>query len=266
MNSSNRPVIKFYTSLEDLIYNSDTEEDETEMEIEDQPYDMVDIDSTHKLLEHIAYIKKYKLYKNGKNKIFNSYLCKVEEPLKEIDDMIGMNKIKSDIVQIIFTMCSNLKKKKLGLLKKDSEMFMGSLIYGRPGMGKTTIIHLLAKLYLKLGITQTNNIIKGSRSNMIAGYVGQTAPKTLKLLTKAIGGVLVLDEIYQLGGWDKDKDHFSKECMETLNQFMSEHPEVPVFGCGYKNEIQLCLLNKNPGFDRRFPNKYHIQNKWEGGK
>ena len=97
---------------------------------------------------------------------------------------------------------------------------MHIMITGDPGVGKTTIATLLSKIYLSLGILESDTFISPRRSDLIAEYLGQTAVKTNKLLESAKGGVVFIDEAYSLG--DKQgRDSFSRECINAINQFLS---------------------------------------------
>jgi hypothetical protein len=87
------------------------------------------------------------------------------------------------------------------------------------------VISLLAELYCSLGFLETGNCRIVSRSDLIAGYVGQTALKTMKILKASLGGVLFIDEAYSLGGnSDESGSSYSKECIDTINKFLSETP------------------------------------------
>ena len=95
---------------------------------------------------------------------------------------------------------------------------------GPPGVGKTTLGKILAEIYCSLGFLTTDNFKVVSCCDLIAGYVGQTAIKTMRVLTESKGGVLFIDEAYSLGGSEDDNGNsFSKECLDTINKFLSEN-------------------------------------------
>ena len=92
----------------------------------------------------------------------------------------------------------------------------------------------------------------------IAGYLGQTAIKTQKIIDKASGGVLFIDEVYSLGSDSKTNDTFSKECIDTLNQNLSEKRDFICIVAGYEQDVKRCFFKQNPGLERRFPWVYKI--------
>jgi hypothetical protein len=122
----------------------------------------------------------------------------------------------------------------------------------------TTCCKILGKIYSKLGILQTDKVVIADRSSLIAKYLGHTAIKTKEVLKSAKGGVLLIDEVYSLGN-KYGGDSFSKECIDTINQYLSENAED--FICviaGYKDQVQECFFDQNPGLERRFPWKFII--------
>lgn len=118
----------------------------------------------------------------------------------------------------------------------------------------TTIAQIIGEMYRNMGILSGDGIFKiAKREDFIAEYLGQTSIKTKKLLQSCLGGVLFIDEVYALGPGKGDKDSFSKEAIDTLNVFLSEHSDE--FCCiiaGYENDIQNCFFNVNQGLERRF--------------
>jgi SpoVK/Ycf46/Vps4 family AAA+-type ATPase len=131
---------------------------------------------------------------------------------------------------------------------------------GPPGVGKTTVGKILAELYCSMGFLKTNNFNVVGRADLVGGYLGQTALKTKKVLKNSLGGVLFVDEAYSLGCGKDDSDSYSKECLDTINQFLSEHTEnFIMIIAGYKEELDRYFFNMNPGLRRRFPWVYDIK-------
>ena len=118
----------------------------------------------------------------------------------------------------------------------------------------TEIAKILGQLYQSMGVLSQSGPFKiAYRDDFIAGYLGQTAIKTRKLLKSCIGGVLFVDEVYSLGSGQEDKDSFSKECIETITCFLSEHKNDFCFiGAGYEDDIKKCFFKGNKGLERRF--------------
>lgn len=185
-------------------------------------------------------------------------LKSIAEPLKELDQMIGMQDIKMKILYHALFYCQNLHQLAIQSNLNYEGDLMNVVIQGPPGSGKTTVAKLIGKIYLKLGILKNNKFVMAHRKDLIAEFVGQTAPKTTKFLQSALGGVLFIDEAYSLGNPEK-RDIFAKECIDTINQFLTEHKsELIVIIAGYKENLQKCFFDMNPGLERRFPWVYDI--------
>ena len=176
-------------------------------------------------------------------------LYKLIPSLEELNNMIGMEKIKKDIFDTICFFIHGLNNK---------EELNHVVITGDPGVGKTTLAKLVGKIYLSLGFLKSSNFVTARRSDLIAQYLGQTAPKTQKVIDEADGGVLFIDEIYSLGN-DEKRDSFAKECIDTINQNLTE--KCDKFLCivaGYKEDVEKCFFAFNKGLERRFTVRYQI--------
>jgi hypothetical protein len=97
------------------------------------------------------------------------------------------------------------------------------------------------------------------RADMIGKYLGQTAPKTQQIIDSALGGVLFLDEVYELGDTE-GRDMFGKECINVINRNLSEHAgEFVCIVAGYREQIESCFFAHNSGLERRFPYRFTIE-------
>jgi SpoVK/Ycf46/Vps4 family AAA+-type ATPase len=192
-------------------------------------------------------IDKYPLDPAIKYNINMKALHDIKEPLKEINCMIGMKDIKNNIVDQILYFVQDLHKN-----KNNSGDFLHTVIYGPPGTGKTEMAKLMGKIYSNIGILSKGTFKKVTRSDLIAGYLGQTAIKTRDVIKEAIGGVLFIDEAYALGNPEK-KDSFAKECIDTLCEALSDNKDnLMVIIAGYEAELRESFFNFNPGLDSRF--------------
>lgn len=170
--------------------------------------------------------------------------------LYKLNSLIGMKQVKENITnQILYY---------IQRFHESYQDMVHTSIEGPPGCGKTTLGKILCEIYYELGIVKTNKFVIAKRSDLIAGYLGQTAMKTQKVIDSCKDGVLFLDEVYSLG--DKEgRDSFSKECLDTINRNLTENKNN--FVCiiaGYKDSIEQCFYSSNEGLKRRFPWKYTI--------
>jgi SpoVK/Ycf46/Vps4 family AAA+-type ATPase len=206
----------------------------------------------------IQLTEKYKLDPEIKYNINMKALHNIKEPLQELNNMIGMTELKNNIVDQILYFVQELHKN-----KSDSGVtgdFMHTVIYGPPGTGKTEIAKMMGNIYSKIGILNKGTFKKVTRSDLIAGYLGQTAIKTRDVIKEALGGVLFIDEAYSLGNTDK-KDIFSKECIDTLCEGLSDNKEnLMVIIAGYETELNDCFFNYNQGLDSRFTWRFKTDN------
>ena len=184
-------------------------------------------------------------------------LHKIKEPLSQLNDMIGLNQIKENIInQILFYIQKlHLPSDSLNPVSKD---FLHTVIYGPPGSGKTEIAKILGSIFAKMGVLTKGGFKKVTRSDLVAGYLGQTALKTRDVIKESLGGVLFIDEAYSLGSKDK-KDSFSKECIDTLCEALSDHKDnLMVIIAGYETELNECFFGCNQGLSSRFTWRFKV--------
>jgi SpoVK/Ycf46/Vps4 family AAA+-type ATPase len=178
-------------------------------------------------------------------------LHKIKEPLTDLNNMIGMKNLKENIVDQILFYIQNLHKQPDNKIKTNSD-FMHTVIYGPPGTGKTEIAKIMGQIFSKIGVLKKGTFKKVTRSDLVAGYLGQTAIKTTDVIKECLGGVLFIDEAYSLGSPEK-RDTFSKECIDTLCEALSDHKDnLMVIIAGYENELNECFFNSNQGLNSRF--------------
>ena len=170
-------------------------------------------------------------------------------PLKDLDNMIGLEDIKKEVLKKIIYYIQNPK----------NDEYLHTIISGPPGVGKTQFAKIYAKIFVHLGILQNNKFIEVKRDQLVGEYLGQTAPKTRKVLESGMGGVIFIDEAYSLGNPEK-RDSFSKESIDMINQYLSEKKnEFMMVIAGYEKELKESFFSFNPGLQRRFSTHYNIK-------
>jgi replication-associated recombination protein RarA len=180
-------------------------------------------------------------------RIDNIVLWNIKDHLIKLDSLIGMEKLKESIFQQILYFIQGMH-----IRNREGE-YLHTRIVGPPGTGKTTVANILSDIYSDLGILKKGNIKLAHREDFIAGYIGQTAIKTTKLLKSCIGGVLFYDEGYSMGS-NRDDDSFAKEAVDTLVSFLSEHKSDFCFIiAGYEEDIEKYFFSMNKGLERRIP-------------
>lgn len=172
----------------------------------------------------------------------------MNEIFADLNNLVGLENIKQvlkDLVDLI-----ELKNKTKDDLKiKDINLHM--VFLGNPGTGKTTVARIIAEMLYNLKYIKQNKLIEVSSKDLVAEYVGQTAPKTMAVIERALGGVLFVDEAYSLASEEGSGNSFNKEAIATLIQAMENYRDnLVVIFAGYTKEMQ-AFLNANSGIVSR---------------
>lgn len=177
-----------------------------------------------------------------------------KSPMRQLNELIGLRQVKSELQSLTRFIEVNQKRKEAGL--RVAAISYHCVFAGNPGTGKTTVARILAGIYRQLGILKKGQLIETDRSGLVAEYVGQTAVKTNKMIDRAIGGVLFIDEAYTLAqGGEND---YGREAIATLLKRMEdERDRLVVILAGYTNEIEQ-FINSNPGLRSRFNRYVHF--------
>ena len=177
----------------------------------------------------------------------------LEDLQKQLDSMIGLGGVKSQVHSLINELKIDAIRKSKGFKVSNTSKHL--VFKGNPGTGKTTIARLLSKIYKELGVLEKGQLVEVDRSEIVAGYVGQTALKTKEKIDEAMGGILFIDEAYTLAKGDND---FGQEAIDTLLKAMEDHrDEFIVIVAGYDEPME-SFLQSNPGLKSRFNEYIHF--------
>jgi hypothetical protein len=172
----------------------------------------------------------------------------IEELLAELDALVGLDHVKTEVRQL--TSLLRVQKLRAENELPTVETSRHLVFTGNPGTGKTTVARLLSQIYRGLDVVTKGHLVETDRSDLVAGYVGQTATRTRAVLESALGGTLLIDEAYALArGGEND---FGREAIDTLVKYMEDHrDDLAIVACGYPVEMAE-LIDANPGLASRF--------------
>lgn len=174
----------------------------------------------------------------------------IEAVNKEMDEIVGLTKVKDYVKSLQSHIQMQELRREQGM--KVSAISKHMIFTGNPGTGKTTIARLLSRYMKAIGALSKGQLVEVTRADLVAQYVGQTAPLTMSVIKSALGGVLFIDEAYSL--YRGKDDSFGLECIDTIVKAMEDNrDDLIIILAGYKKEMEV-FLESNSGLKSRFPN------------
>ncbi|MGD9721233.1 MAG: AAA family ATPase [Pirellulales bacterium] len=174
---------------------------------------------------------------------------RLQTALQSLDELIGLDSIKNEIRELTRFLRVQQQREQAGLPR--TQVSLHTVFAGNPGTGKTSVARVLGEVFGALGIVRQGHLIEADRSTLVAGYMGQTAERTNKIVDSALDGVLFIDEAYSLVS-DRGDDPFGQEAVQILLKRMEDNRgRLIVVLAGYSDEMQR-LLGTNPGLASRF--------------
>lgn len=176
----------------------------------------------------------------------------IDECLAELNALIGLGGVKDALTKLAHTINNEIESAKQE--NRRPEIPLGHYLFlGNPGTGKTTVARLMGKILYSMGALPTPNVVEVGKSNLVGRYVGDTEAITSHVIDTAMGGILFIDEAYQLAS-----DQFGRNALEVLvARLENDRGKFVCIAAGYTYEME-SFISENSGFESRFPQRNRI--------
>lgn len=173
----------------------------------------------------------------------------LQDLLDELNALVGLEKVKSKVQDLIVYQKIQKMRREQNLHSAKNTLHLA--FTGNPGTGKTTVARIVGRIYKQIGLLSKGHFVEVSRTDLIAGYQGQTALKVKKVIEQAKGGVLFIDEAYSITENDHT-DSYGRECLTELTKALEDYREdLVVIVAGYTEPMNQ-FFESNPGLKSRF--------------
>ena len=171
------------------------------------------------------------------------------ELLAELHALVGLEKVKREVQDLIVYQKVQKMRREKNLYAAKNTLHLA--FTGNPGTGKTTVARIVGRIYKQIGLLSKGHFLEVSRTDLIAGYQGQTALKVQKVIERAKGGVLFIDEAYSITENDH-ADSYGRECLTELTKALEDYrDDLVVIVAGYMEPMNK-FFDANPGLKSRF--------------
>lgn len=203
------------------------------------------------LVSFYGYHKLNEIFNEKSNQLYNLEEKELTLPelQNELNQLVGLNKVKTKVNDLIVFQKVQQLRKAQGLSVSKNTLHLA--FTGNPGTGKTTVARIVGRIYKQIGLLSKGHFIEVSRTDLIAGYQGQTAHKVKEVIERAKGGVLFIDEAYSITENDHS-DSYGRECLTELTKALEDYrDDLVVIVAGYTEPMQK-FFESNPGLKSRF--------------
>lgn len=201
------------------------------------------------LIRMYGYEQIVKICESGNTKKSDEPELSLEELLSDLNGLVGLSRVKSKVNDLIAFQKVQKLRRDNGLSASKNTLHLA--FTGNPGTGKTTVARIVGRIYKQLGLLSSGHFMEVSRTDLIAGYQGQTALKVKSVIDKAKGGVLFIDEAYSITE-NEHTDSYGRECLTELTKALEDYrDDLVVIVAGYTEPMNV-FFESNPGLKSRF--------------